>query len=157
MLRKVEAFTLVELIIVVIIVGILASLGLTQYANVVEKTRMTEAKMNIGVMRKLMYEYSLQNGDATSITSGDLGVGTGSSDIPSSCRSTDYFSYTYWGSGGGGLWLVAARCSSGGKAPQHSCYRVAMNARPDGSIGSTYARDQCDNNWVYLSNWPNPI
>jgi prepilin-type N-terminal cleavage/methylation domain-containing protein len=35
-----RSFTLVELIIVVIIVGILAALGLTQYSLVVEKSRL---------------------------------------------------------------------------------------------------------------------
>ncbi|MDD5130223.1 MAG: prepilin-type N-terminal cleavage/methylation domain-containing protein, partial [Candidatus Omnitrophica bacterium] len=43
-----KGFTLVELIIVVIIVGILASIGLTQYNKVVEKSRAAEARMILG-------------------------------------------------------------------------------------------------------------
>jgi prepilin-type N-terminal cleavage/methylation domain-containing protein len=108
-----NSFTLVELIIVVIIVGILASLGLTQYNLMVEKSRTVEAKVRIGVMRQLAYEYYLNNGDLTGIESVDLGV-------DNTCTSTDFFRYYKGTSSSTVVNLVALRCTSGGKVPNAS-------------------------------------
>jgi type IV pilus assembly protein PilE len=111
MLRKVKSFTLVELIIVVIIVGILASLGFTQYSQVVEKSRLAEAKTRIGVMRQLAYEYYLNNGTLTGMVNADVDAGV-------SCSTGSFYAYYLWvGASGEEASLVAARCTSGGKAP----------------------------------------
>jgi prepilin-type N-terminal cleavage/methylation domain-containing protein len=124
MLKKVRSFTLVELIIVVIIVGILASLGLTQYANVVEKSRLAEAKVRIGTMRQLAYTYYLENGDISALQYADVGV-------DNTCTSTDYYRY-YRNLYPAYLTLVAARCTSGGKSPNASReYRVYLEYYPD--------------------------
>lgn len=45
-----KGFTLLELIVVIIIIGILATLGFTQYTKVVEKGRTAEAKSVLGRM-----------------------------------------------------------------------------------------------------------
>ena len=114
MLRKVKSFTLVELIIVVIIVGILASLGFTQYSQVVEKSRLAEAKTRIGVMRQLAYEYYLNNGTLTGMVNADVDAGV-------SCSTGSFYAYYLWvGASGEEASLVAARCTSGGKAPNAS-------------------------------------
>jgi prepilin-type N-terminal cleavage/methylation domain-containing protein len=41
-----KGFTLLELIVVIVIIGVLATLGLTQYASMVERGRSAEAKAN---------------------------------------------------------------------------------------------------------------
>jgi prepilin-type N-terminal cleavage/methylation domain-containing protein len=125
-MNRIKAFTLVELIIVVIIVGILASLGMTQYSEVVEKSRLAETKVRIGTMRQLAYEYYLNNGDMSTITNADVGV-------DNTCRSTDY--YSYWIGSKGTTWLnlASTRCSSGGKAPNVTAakqYTFYMNYYP---------------------------
>ena len=51
-----KAFTLIEIIIVIIIVGILAALGISQYSIIVERGRITEAKTRLGTMRQLAQE-----------------------------------------------------------------------------------------------------
>jgi prepilin-type N-terminal cleavage/methylation domain-containing protein len=107
-----RAFTLVELIIVIAIVGILASLGLTQYGKLVEKFRTTEAKVRIETMRNLVYSYYLENGSITSLQPADVGaVGT--------CSDTDYYTYYFW-LDDDHVGLVASRCGSGGKTPNAS-------------------------------------
>ena len=124
---KIQAFTLVELIIVVIIVGILASLGLTQYSNIVEKARLAEVKMRIGTMRQLAHEYYWEHGTFEGITNADIGV-------DNTCSSDSY--YKYWQTGGSSTYiaLVGTRCSTTGKPPAASrIYQVVFRMYVNGS------------------------
>jgi prepilin-type N-terminal cleavage/methylation domain-containing protein len=119
----IKSFTLVELIIVVIIVGILASLGLTQYSLMVEKSRLAEAKIRIGVMRNLAYEYYLNNGTLTGMQNADVGVDF-------TCTSTDSYRY-YQNVASTYVQLIADRCTSGGKSPNATReYYYSMNYYP---------------------------
>ncbi len=93
-----RGFTLIELIVVIIIVGILASIGLTQYSKTVERGRGAEARMILGDIRKIAYEYWLQNGTLTGITNSYLNIGVSSDQIPGSpgaCRSSHWFRYSF--------------------------------------------------------------
>ncbi len=110
-----KAFTLLELIVVIIIIGILATVGLNQYTNITERGRLGEAKTNIGLMRKLAYEYYLKNGSFTSIQNSNVGVDGNT--LSASCRSSNF--YRYWVGSFAESWinLAVTRCSSGGKSP----------------------------------------
>lgn len=55
LLRK--GFTLLEVLIVVIIIGILATIALPQYVSTIEKARSAEATSNIGALRNSMDRY----------------------------------------------------------------------------------------------------
>ena len=115
-----RALTLIELIIVIIIVGVLAALGINQYGKMVEKARGAEARMILGQMRALVYQYRLENGSVTSIAYPDVNIGTASDQIPSysaSCRSTHYFAYAM-GVTNPQVRLWAMRCTSGGGRPR---------------------------------------
>ena len=133
-----KSFTLVELIIVVIIVGILASLGLTQYSLMVEKSRTAEAKVRIGVMRQLAHEYYFNNGVMTSMQNADAGVDR-------TCTSDNF--YNYWVSPTAAyVSLVADRCTSGGKSPNVSrTYRFQMVYYPATGDSTWYCRYMNDN------------
>jgi len=119
--EKEHGFTLIELIVVIIIVGILATVGISQYSRMVEKGRTAEAKMIIGVIRKFVYEYYLTNGTLTGITYADLNIGAGSDQVPQypNCRTTHYFSF-YSNLASPTIDIQALRCTSGGKTPQYS-------------------------------------
>ncbi len=108
-----HGFTLIELIVVIIIIGILAAVGMTQYTLIVEKARTAEAKVRIGAMRQLAYEYWLNNQDMTNIQNADVGV-------DNTCASTGF--YRYVRSVGTSTWLnlLSFRCTSGGKTPNAS-------------------------------------
>jgi prepilin-type N-terminal cleavage/methylation domain-containing protein len=129
-MNKTKSFTLVELIIVVIIVGILASLGLTQYNLVVEKARLAEARIRIGVMRQLAYEYHWEKGVFSGITNADVGA-------TNTCSSTDYFKYRVYYGTETDTWVGAYRCTSGGKEPNVS-REYLLYFRPIPSVSSEY-------------------
>jgi type IV pilus assembly protein PilA len=50
MLKKQEGFTLVELMIVVVILGILAGIGVQQYANVQQRSERAAHNANLRIM-----------------------------------------------------------------------------------------------------------
>ncbi|MDD5155256.1 MAG: prepilin-type N-terminal cleavage/methylation domain-containing protein [Candidatus Omnitrophica bacterium] len=112
-----KAFTLLELIIVIVILGILATLGFTQYTKVVEKGRTAEAKVILGQLRTAEITYKLDYGVYTNIA--NLAV-----DAPASCVSTNYFVYSYstnpGNCPGNTPYLYAGRCTAGGKSPNAS-------------------------------------
>jgi len=122
--EKEHGFTLIELIVVIIIVGILAAVGISQYSLTVEKSRLAEAKVRIGTMRQLAYEYWLEHGDISTITNADVGVNN-------TCVSTDFYSYSL---ALNAAWvdIEAIRCTSGGKTPNASRgYYYMLRYYPD--------------------------
>ncbi|MDD5691992.1 MAG: type IV pilin protein [Candidatus Omnitrophica bacterium] len=131
--KKQKSFTLVELIIVIIIVGILAAVGISQYSLTVEKGRTAEAKTRIGTMRQLAYEYYLKNGSLTDMQNADAGV-------DATCSSTDFYKYSLGTNYGTCVKLQASRCTSDGKTPNASrAYTYGMTYCP-GSAGGWWCR-----------------
>jgi len=111
-------FTLLELIVVIIIIGILATLGVTQYTMVIEKGRTAEAKSILGTVRKMEIAYNFENGTYGAISNMSISA-------PTACTSTHYFSYT---AAANQNLATATRCTASGKSPNAaSAYSVTIN------------------------------
>ena len=70
-----KGFTLLELLVVVLIIGILAGIAIPQYRYIVEKTRNTEAINNLSTIARGIDVWLITNGWPTTTSSTDL-VGT---------------------------------------------------------------------------------
>ena len=125
MKKKVLGFTLIELIVVIIIVGILAALGFTQYTKVVEKGRTAEAKAILGTLRTAEEANFLEKGAYNTVA--NLPV-----EAPSACATTHYYSYACATTGT----CTATRCTAGGKAPNvGTAYTITLTVA--GAWGGT--------------------
>ena len=61
-IKNQKAFTLIEMLVVVLIIGILAGIALPQYNQAVEKARLSEVLINVKAIEGAMDSYLLANG-----------------------------------------------------------------------------------------------
>lgn len=115
---KFSGFTLLELIVVIIIVGILSTLGLTQYGRVIEKSRGAEAKNILGTMRSMAAGFLLERSTLEGIDNATFGLGDTSGETPIKCMSSHYFKYSFSRNSIDNATFVATRCGGlSGKQP----------------------------------------
>ena len=117
-----QGFTLLELVIVIIIIGVLASVGVAQYGKAIEKGREAEARVKLGFFRTSEIAYKLEYGSYAV----NLSIFA-----PVTCTNS-YFAYLYGISAGrcgsvGESLVTAVRCTSGGKPPDgSSAYEISL-------------------------------
>lgn len=71
--RENRAFTLMEVMFVIVIIGVLAALALPRFSRTIEKSRIAEAVNILETLRNAQEVYNLENGVYTD-TLGDLDV-----------------------------------------------------------------------------------
>ena len=108
-----RGFTLLEIIVVIVILGIMATLAIAQYTKMVEKSRGAEARTIVGNIRTNQAGMSQQTGTCSSLIS-DVGIGV---DFPSACSTTFYFTYGISAVSANSFTATATRCTASGKAP----------------------------------------
>jgi len=130
--KKFNAFTLLELIVVILIVGILATLGFVQYQSVIEKGRTAEGVNTLGTLRKLQMAYYQELG--AYMNTAELAV---KASVPTgmsyACSNANYyFQYRVLL-----YYIYAFRCTSGGKTPNNTSGNYYL--RLDMRTGAKYS------------------
>ena len=98
--RKVDrGFTLMELIIVIVVIGILASVGVPRYSKVIRSARVAEADSILGAMRRSTIRYHIEYDVYPTVMPG--GTNVLDIDIPGygGYAASKYFAYNAYSSG----------------------------------------------------------
>jgi prepilin-type N-terminal cleavage/methylation domain-containing protein len=142
--ESIAGFTLLELMIVIIIVGILATLGIMSYQAAVEKSRGAEARKVISALRSMCAAFYLEDHDLSKCTLDNLAISNIASAVPIpgklpgfQCWPTHFFIY-----GISNLVMpsqvtfAATRCAAGGKTPDLTSGAGSVSLAVDFSDGA---------------------
>jgi len=126
-------FTMIEIMVVVVIIGILASIAWPRYVLVVEKSRAAEAKTVLGRIRTAETGYYLEYNSYTAKTT------LLSLDIPASCNASFYYRYSIVVKNGpASFTATATRCTADGKTPNSpGGIAYVVNITENGYLGGT--------------------
>jgi len=149
-----KGFTLLELIVVIIIIGILATLGFAQYTRMIERSRGAEARQVMGSIRTRAAGLWIERGDGLTVSAGTfsesmLGVGNLADEISNINPCTNVApssNYLFWynvapiAGGGGevGFTATATRCTGAGngKQPPGPAANMTLTLRTDFAAGT---------------------
>lgn len=95
-----SGFTLIELMVVLIVVGILAAMALPRYSASLERSRQSEAISILGSMRGAQLRFAAENSGAYTTTLSDLDIELPDNDGLGTPGDGKFFNYTAINSGG---------------------------------------------------------
>ncbi|MBI5872791.1 MAG: prepilin-type N-terminal cleavage/methylation domain-containing protein [Candidatus Omnitrophica bacterium] len=125
-----NAFSLVEIMVVVIVIGILAGISIPRYSKFVERGRSAEARNILGNIRsaELAYltEYDIYTNSLTSLQIA----------APTACNASFYFSYGIV-NGSGTFTATANRCTGGAGRPPTGPTAFSLNITQAGVLDGT--------------------
>jgi|TARA_B100001245_G_scaffold112184_1_gene82189 prepilin-type N-terminal cleavage/methylation domain-containing protein len=137
LLRRQTGFTIVELLIVVVVIGILAAIVIVAYNGITNQTHDTTVKNDLANIAKKLEIYRVQSssgqypGNATELNTMEVIVAKGSYAIRNNlyyCRSNDAVHYAVGAvsKGGGGYYLVNGTVTDavGGVGNNATCDQV---------------------------------
>lgn len=128
-----RGFTLVEVIVVVIVIGILASIAMPKYLRTVERSRCAEARKALGVIRDMELVYFVENNLYTG-NMADLNL-----TYPAACNADYYFRYSIPVGNAAGFTARADRCTASGKDPQGPAAGYNLMINQAGTMSGTPA------------------
>lgn len=94
-LSKRSGFTLIEIILVVVIIGILAGIGIPKLGGKSDKAKMAQAQGNIQMLGMAIREYEIMNGDYPTSLDGLLDESKGGPFLEKKSVPTDPWSVPY--------------------------------------------------------------
>lgn len=110
--RGQKGFTMIELMVVVVIVGVLAAIAIPIYGKYIKNSRLTEATSRIGEIMTAAKAYGQEHPDASGNPTWPPAAGAGIVDL----TSTDLFDYSITAGGGGNASTTALTIRASGQA-----------------------------------------
>ena len=135
--RRMAGVTLMELLIVVVVVAILASIAVPSYRRYLIRSQRSEAKIALMQLQTAEEKYYLQNNAYTSNTTGGVPTGLG---LPSQSETGKYdVSITTFPAGGQSFIASAIPHVGGGQTDDVDCLTFTIDERGTRAItgGST--------------------
>lgn len=124
--KKVDGFTLIEMMIVVAIVAILAAVAIPSYLDSLKKSRRSDATTSLTRIQLAQEAYRLNHATYGSIT--DLGIGTSSSD--------GYYTLSITGNNATAYTATATAVSGTSQGSDTGCTTITLTVSNGGNTAS---------------------
>ena len=127
-IKSMKGFTLIEVLVVVLIIGILAAVALPQYQRAVEKSRLSEAISNMRTIQNNVKMYILEHGEISDYhyhDNWDVDLSGGSWDEDGFIYTTNHFVYAVDDNAGVAVWRCNGTCTKNfGADEENAIYEI---------------------------------